>query len=372
MAVIKHTSKPSWWYITVSQGRKGKQLYIPFQGTRGEAQLQDQLINSQIKNERITTYPTILQTLPTYTDYYRTIAAPKVVEGMLSIMRRCLLPHFGMLQAHQIVPALVYAYTSDRLSSKAQGSTRAKTGTVATNRNRNVSHRTVQKELNHLKAMTRWMHLNGMAEKIPTIPTPPKAKTRPKNIMQPLTLDELTALLNQIPADKKTIVLLMSDAGLRMAEALNLQISDTDLPGHRLTVKGKGGKVVVYPILTKRLYEALTQSVKASTTEWISINPKTDAPYQSIKKLLELASKRAKITKHVTHHVLRHTFSNLLMESGISTEARKQLMRHSTLAATEHYTHTSPQWMENQAESYQNLINGSLSLYGENFDGAGI
>lgn len=374
MAVIKHTSIPGAWYIVVSQGAKGKQLYFPFEGTREEAAVKDREINAQIKGQRLTTWPTILEALPDYTQYYKTIAEPQVVEMMLSIMRRCLLPHFGKLQAHQIIPALITAYTVKRLGTPVQAIRRTKEGVKRVDLERTISHRTVQKELNQLSAMLKWMHKNGKAEKLVVIDKPPKAKTRPKRITLPLTLEEVNRLIEQIPAEKKTLVLLMTDCGLRQRESLYLKRADVDLAGWRIIVRGKGGKVVVYPIMTNRLHETLTASSSVKNdTEWLVINPKTQKPYDRIKTLLTLAAKRAGIVKHITHHTLRHSYSTILMESGISTEARQKLMRHSDLATTELYTHISPEWLEKQAGSFANTVNrGSLSRYSELTDGAGI
>ena len=138
---------------------------------------------------------------------------------------------------------------------------------------------------------------------------------------------------------------------------MNLKVEDVDLPGGRITVRRKGSKVVLYPILTERLQKALEEDMGKVEGEWLKINPDTDLPYQSIKTLLKLASKRAGITKNVTHHTLRHTFSTLLMESGISTEVGRLLMRHSTLSATEHYTHVSPGFMQSQAGAFSDMIN---------------
>ena len=152
----------------------------------------------------------------------------------------------------------------------------------------------------------------------------------------------------------------MSDAGLRMSEALNLKVSEIDEPGGRITVRGKGGKVVVYPILTDRLKTAIKVQMEKSEGEWLTVNAKTDKPFGSIKTLLRLASKRAGITKHVTHHTLRHTFSVMLQESGVSTEVRRLLMRHSSLAATEHYTHVSPGYISNQAGAFSNMVNAKV------------
>lgn len=148
----------------------------------------------------------------------------------------------------------------------------------------------------------------------------------------------------------------MSDAGLRMTESLNICCQDIDLASGRILIKGKGNKQVMYPILTRRLYEALEREKGERITGWLVINPDTDKPYGSIKTLFRLAAKRAGIQKPVTHHVLRHTYSTVLMELEIPAEVRQKLMRHSTLSATEHYTHVSPEWMEKQAGKFSSMV----------------
>ena len=47
-------------------------------------------------------------------------------------------------------------------------------------------------------------------------------------------------------------------------DLLNLRVAENDEPGGRITVRGKGGKVVVYPILTDRLKSAIKAQVKKS------------------------------------------------------------------------------------------------------------
>ena len=331
-------------------GNEKKRIVIPIECDEIEARRTDQQLNNQIKGRHVDAHPTITDALPDYLTYYKTIAPPEVVTDCLSIFRQGLLPHFGNLRAHQIVPTMVYAYTAKRLEDTVQQANGAVKG-------RTVSHRTVHKELNHLSAMCRWLHLVGMTSKIPVIPKPPKAKTRPKRVQQPLTLDELSRLAAEAPADKLHLILLMSDAGLRRDEALQLKSGEIDLPGGRMTVHGKGGKVVVSPILTDRLQAALVAALAGNGTEFLTLNPKTGKPFESIKTLLRLAANRAGITKHVTHHTLQHTFSNLLMECGVSTEVRKVLMRHSSLATTESYTHVSADFMASQSGNFSDLVN---------------
>ena len=361
MAIRKHPTQPGVWQIIVSQGAKGKQLVFPYECSEAEALELDKQINAQIKGQRSGTWSTIRDILPEYARYYATIATPDVTTDMLSIFKRCLLPHFGKLTPAQIAPLLVHQYTAKRLLDPVMKPIKSKIGTTMRATGKTVSHRTIQKELNHLSAICRWMHGCGLAEKMPAIPKPPKNKTQPRQVQQPLTIEEINRLLDQTPADKKLLLLLMTDAGLRCQEVLQLKTSDVDAEGGRLTVYGKGGKVVVYPVLTKRLLDEICAAKKTATgnnCEYLTINAKTGKPYGSIKTLLRLAAKRAGICKNVTHHTLRHSYSTILLECGISPEARQKLMRHSTLTATQIYTHVSPAYLQQQAGEFSRLVDG--------------
>lgn len=335
-----------WWIITISQGRSAKQITMKWFGDEAGAMAEDKRLNALIKGQRSAAECTIADKLPEYAIHYKTIATAAIVSDMLSVMKRCLLPAFGKLSPRQIVGPLVSSYTLQRLES-------------------GVTHRTVQKELNYLSAMVKWMKREGFATEIREIQRPPQTKCKPKKIMQPLTLDELKRFLAELPPDRQSLALLMSDAGLRMSEALNMKCSDVDLAAGRVVVHGKGDKNDLYPILTKRLFDALEREKRGRADGWLVVNPDTSEPYGSLKTLFRLAAKRAGIVKPVTHHVLRHTYSTLLMELEIPTEVRQRLMRHSTLSATEHYTHVSPEWMERQAGRFADLIDS----LGEAVDG---
>lgn len=345
MSYRPHPTKGhNWWYIVVSQGTKKKPLYFPYYGDESEVMSEDKRLNALIKGERMTVEATIAETLPSYTTYYKTIATPAVVKDMLSIMKRCILPHFGRLAPRQIVAPLVYRYHSERLES-------------------GVTHRTVEKECNFLSAMVKWMKKTGITDKINDIPRPQKAKCKPQKVMMPMTLDELSKFISFLPADHVPLALLMSDAGLRCQESLRIRCEDIDLAGWRIFVRGKGNKKLMYPIITKRLFDALEKAKAGRPSGWLVVNPKTGLepdteaePYKSFKRSFSTAARRAGILKPVTHHVLRHTYSTLLMELEIPAEVRRQLMRHSSLATTEHYTHVSPEWLEKQAGRFADLI----------------
>lgn len=167
MAYRPHPTKgPGWWIITISQGTKAKQLTFTHYGDEASviyAEKQKKELLSVTKQIKATC--TVAEKLPEYANHYRTIASPRIVTDMLSVFRRCLLPNFGKLQPKQISPPLVSQYTLQRLEE-------------------GVTHRTIQKELNYLSAMVKWLHRSGYTTEINPILKPPAAKCRPQRIQQ--------------------------------------------------------------------------------------------------------------------------------------------------------------------------------------------
>ena len=64
---------------------------------------------------------------------------------------------------------------------------------------------------------------------------------------------------------------------------------------------------------------------------------------RTIQRIVKRIANRAGITKPVSPHVLRHTFSVICIKKGISTRVLMQLLGHDRLATTEIYLNLSPE-----------------------------
>lgn len=106
-------------------------------------------------------------------------------------------------------------------------------------------------------------------------------------------------LLEHIEEHYRLAVLLMSDSGMRMTEALQLRAESVDITNEVIQIWGKGGKERIVPIMTERLRTALVtriaeikkkQERRPKYEDFLVMNPRTAKPYWDIKKPLDRAS----------------------------------------------------------------------------------
>lgn len=143
---------------------------------------------------------------------------------------------------------------------------------------------------------------------------------------------------------QKLIIELFYTCGIRLSELINLKLSDIDYSYCQIKVLGKGNKERIIPINKSILEECQKFATLRPQTEinnfFISPKGKPLQPryiYGFVKSYL------SKITtiKKKSPHVLRHSFATHLMNNGAELNAVKELLGHSSLAATQVYTHNS-------------------------------
>lgn len=174
-------------------------------------------------------------------------------------------------------------------------------------------------------------------------------------------LDERVALATQRPERNpawairdRAFTLLLLHTGLRVSEALALDIGDVQL-GERsgsLRVRmGKGARARAVP---------LNRTARAALREWLAARETLGANIpalwlsqqrrrwsaQAVEHLFAELSQR--IGARVTPHILRHTFATRLIRAGVGIERVAALLGHARLDATRIYT--APTWDELAAD----------------------
>jgi len=155
------------------------------------------------------------------------------------------------------------------------------------------------------------------------------------------TVSKLLAVVDH-PRDR-AIFMLMVKASLRVAEVVDLQLSDLQQPDEttglaRLRVRGKGDKDrVVW----------LTPEVLNQVHNWLQTRPQTDSHHvflnqhgrplstSGVQFRLKQYCERAGV--NLTCHQLRHTFARRLVEHGMPVESLARLLGHSNLRTTQLY-----------------------------------
>jgi site-specific recombinase XerD len=178
----------------------------------------------------------------------------------------------------------------------------------------------------------------------------PRAKVT-HTVPEILSGSEVELLLAATRSPKyRAIFMVEYGAGLRISEALTLEVSDID--SRRMLIRVREGKTGQrYVMMSPRVLEALRIYWKAyrppgpelfpgyEPDDPQTIKPGTHQSRESVSRVLIEATRAAGITKHVSPHTLRHTFATHLLESGVDVRTVQLLLGHRRLESTAKYLH---------------------------------
>jgi integrase/recombinase XerC len=136
--------------------------------------------------------------------------------------------------------------------------------------------------------------------------------------------------------------------GIRLAELVNLKHADLDLPASRLRVMGKGNKERIIPmvdVLRNSFQGYLAEKealfgVTASENIFVTEKGKKVYPKLVYSVVNFYLSSTTTVSKR-SPHVLRHSFATHMLDNGVDINAIKELLGHSSLSATQVYTHNT-------------------------------
>lgn len=181
-----------------------------------------------------------------------------------------------------------------------------------------------------------------------------------------LTRPEVYRLLAQITTPHIfAFLFLVYSCGLRVSEALNLQVSDIDGQQAMIHVhRGKGAKDRKVP-LPQATLEVLRKQWASHKHPVLIFPAKSRKPAQhpmclsSIRKAFHEAKSAAAINKRqVTIHTLRHSYATHLLEAGVNIRTIQCYLGHAQLETTMVYFHLTPHGQEDAYQRIDALIKG--------------
>lgn len=216
----------------------------------------------------------------------------------------------------------------------------------------NVTNRTINRKVSSLNSYYKFLLKIEAIELNPL--TKHKALKVSKKIQIPFSETEIASVLNGIDTDSfeglrdKLIVELFYSTGMRRVELVNLQLSDIDISQRQVKVLGKRNKERFIPLLpnvikTHRAYldeRSQLKLVKDSNALFLSlkgVKVYEKLVYRVITNYFDTVSSKVKKSPHI----LRHSFATHLLNNGADLNSVKELLGHSSLAATQVYTHNS-------------------------------
>jgi site-specific recombinase XerD len=170
----------------------------------------------------------------------------------------------------------------------------------------------------------------------------------PKKLPVVLSYQQMRLLLKTPELLRHRVMLaLMYGCGLRRFELLNIRLPDVDLQRGMLHIKeGKGRKDRYVPLST-HLVRGLRTYIEAERPYLWLFNGK-DAHGQlqqfsatGVQWVISQAARKAGIQKHVTSHVLRHSYATHLLEMGMDIMTLKEVMGHEDIKSTLIYLHVA-------------------------------
>ncbi len=216
-----------------------------------------------------------------------------------------------------------------------------------------VQPRSINRKISSLKSFFKYCLIQGTLTKNP-VKSWQVLKTR-KRLPTYVEQEQMQFLLEQTEFPKGyngsfeyLVIALLYFTGVRVSELVSLKEGNIDLRRLQLKVLGKGNKeriIPIHPALAEQIEAYLqlrnlefkeidfTQLLYTAKGKGVS----TRQVYDIVKKYLSTVTTAEKRSPHV----LRHSFATHLTGNGAELNAVKELLGHSSLAATQVYTHNS-------------------------------
>jgi integrase/recombinase XerC len=214
-----------------------------------------------------------------------------------------------------------------------------------------ISAKSIHRKASTLKSFFKFLLKEEVIKQSPmtTIVLPKISKRLPVFVQE----EHIDTLLTHVEFEdswqgrtEKLVIQLFYATGMRLSELINLRESQIDNSYQQIKILGKGNKERIVPI---------SKEILADLKAYITDKPMKDNPLPNLfitekGKALQPRTVYGFVKKHLTSvttvqkrspHILRHSFATHLMNNGADLNAVKELLGHSSLAATQVYTHNT-------------------------------
>ena len=213
----------------------------------------------------------------------------------------------------------------------------------------NISKTSLAREISTIRNFFRWLNKNDIIKNdaISLLSSP----RQPKALPRAADAEDIFKLLGKACQNAarpweglrdKAVFTLLYGCGLRISEALSLNIGDLD-DQHLLRITGKGNKTRLVPLLP-----AVVDSINNYLAECPYRQQTGDPMFlgargerlspRIIQRQMQKIRLEIGLPETITPHALRHSYATHLLAAGTDLRSIQELLGHSSLTTTQRYT----------------------------------
>jgi len=135
---------------------------------------------------------------------------------------------------------------------------------------------------------------------------------------------------------------------MRVGELVSVKVNDINHSSKTIKILGKGNKerIVYYNNITEKRLKLYLENgrchLNKNNSEYLFLNQQGQKlTTRGVEYILDQIMKKTALTKHITPHMLRHSFATHLLNEGCDLLSVQELLGHESLSATNVYTHVT-------------------------------
>ena len=230
---------------------------------------------------------------------------------------------------------------------------------------RNLSKRSISRKVSCLRSFYKFLMRENIVDENPfaMLSLPKKEQRLPRFMYEEEMETIFSAIDHQSALGKRDLALLelLYATGMRVSECCSVELEDIDFSLMTVLAHGKGKKDRYIPF-GDYAKKALQEYIEGSRNELIKKSSKSHTflfvnqrgnplTPRGVRYILTNIIDKASVNKHLYPHMLRHSFATHLLNSGADIRSVQELLGHSSVQATQVYTHVSK---ERLREVYRN------------------
>jgi integrase/recombinase XerC len=217
---------------------------------------------------------------------------------------------------------------------------------------------TMSRKLSSLRSFFKYMTKHRFIQNDPMvgIRNPKQEIRHPRSLNVDQAINLMDAHVGDEPADKRDLALaeMLYGSGLRVSEAITLDLFDIDTSSGVVRVSGKGNKERLSP-----LSDAACKAVNDYLAVRSELGPALEEQAlfvgnrggrinrRQVNRILARMAEGAGLHEGVHPHMLRHSFASHMLQSGADMRSVQELLGHEHLSTTQRYTHLNLQQIMN-------------------------